>query len=272
MNKKQLYLINSKLHNKLKKQIKAIFIDVDVEGLHNLRVAYKKLSAFLLMLSLQKKGTVSIKISNIVKDCFKKAGIIRDILLQQQHLLKAVKAKEIKKPASYLNLLQKESDQLKEELLKIVATKAVAYNYKKTSALLPDKFSIKKFRNFLQQQWDIIDAIILCERLSDENIHSIRKNLKDIFFNLTIYEKTKHGILINSIWRGKDAAYYSTLLTELGNSHDIFTCISLIRIKLVKDLNKQNLEQLNKIKKVWQKQKATIKKTLITRLKTELLV
>ena len=192
--------------------------------------------------------------------------------MQQQHLLKAVKAKEIKKPDSYLNLLQKESDLLKEELLKIVTTKAVAYNYKKTSALLPDKFSIKKFRNFLQQQWDIIDAIILCERLSDENIHSIRKNLKDIFFNLTIYEKTKHGILINSIWRGKDAAYYSTLLTELGNSHDIFTCISLIRIKLVKDLNKQNLEQLNKIKKVWQKQKATIKKTLITRLKTELLV
>ena len=151
------------------------------------------------MLSLQKKETVFIKISNIVKDCFKKAGIFRDILLQQQHLLKAVKAKEIKKPDSYLNLLQKESDQLKEELLKIVTTKAVAYNYKKTSALLPDKFSIKKFRNFLQQQWDIIDAIILSERLSDENFHSIRKSLKDIFFNLTIYEKTKHGIFSNSI-------------------------------------------------------------------------
>ena len=32
---------------------------------------------------------------------------------------------------------------VKEELLKIVTTKAVAENYKKTSALLPDKFSIK---------------------------------------------------------------------------------------------------------------------------------
>ena len=114
MNKKQLYLINSKLHNKLKKQIKAIFIDFDVEGLHKLRVAYKKLGAFLRMLSLQKKETVSIKISNNLKACFKKAGSIRDILLQQQHLLKVVKDKEIKKPASYLTLLQKESDQLKE--------------------------------------------------------------------------------------------------------------------------------------------------------------
>ena len=271
MNKKQLYRFNSKLHNKLKKQAKAILVDVDVEGLHKLRVAYKKLRAFLRMLSLQKKATVSIKISNKLKACFKKAGSIRDILLQQQNLLKAVKDKEIKKPASYLTLLQKESDQLKKELQKIVSIKAVTSNYKKTSALLPDKLSIKKFRNFLQQQWAIIDAIILSGSLSDENFHSIRKSLKDIFLNLNIYEKTKHGMLTNSIWRGKDTAYYTALLKELGNLHDIFTGISLLRIKLIKDLNKQNLAQLDKIKKVWQKQKATIKKTLITRLKTELL-
>jgi hypothetical protein len=96
--------------------------------------------------------------------------------------------------------------------------------------------------------------------------------LKDIFFNLTIYEKTKHGMLTNSIWRGKDAAYFTSLLTELGNFQDKFTGISFLNAKCIKSLIKQNREQLNEIKKVWLKEKAAIKNTLVKQLKTDLLM
>jgi hypothetical protein len=221
------------------------------------------------MLSFQKGNAGSIKISNKLKAIFKIAGSIRDVQLQQKRILKAAKSKEIKKPTMYLSLLQKESDQIKEELLKIIATKAVTENRQKTEALLPDKFSIKKFRYFLSQQWDIIDTILQSGNLSDDNIHTIRKRLKDIFFNLKIYEKTKHGMLTNGIWRGKDEAYFTALLIELGNAQDKFTGISFFRNKGINKLNKQNQEQVNKIKKVWQKEKAVSKKALSLRLKND---
>jgi CHAD domain-containing protein len=272
MNNNQLYAINSKLHSNLLKQTKAIITDIDEEAIHKLRVSYKKLRAFLRMLSLQKGSAASIKISSKLKAIFTLAGSIRDIQLQQKRILQAAKNKEIKKPTMYLSLLQKESDQLKEELLKIAATKTVLKNCKKTTALLPDKFSIKRFRIFLQQQWDIIDTIILSGNLSDENIHTIRKCIKDIFFNLKIYEKTKHGMLTYSIWRGNDEAYFTALLIDLGNFQDKFTGISFLKAKRINHLNKHNREQLNKIKILWIKEKAVIKKELVLRLKNELIV
>jgi CHAD domain-containing protein len=272
MNKKKLNDINKKLNNKLKKQTKAILPHFDEKAIHNIRVCYKKLRAFLRMLSQQKGSTDSIKISNKLKACFKMTGSIRDIQLQQQLILKAVKNKEIKKPTMYLSLLQNESDQLKEELLKIAATKTVIENSRKIAVLLPNKFSIKKFRSFLNKQWDIIDTILLSGNLSDDNIHTIRKSIKDIFFNLKIYEKTKHGMLTVGIWKGKDEAYFSALLSELGNFQDRCTGIGFLRANRIGSLNKQNKETLNEIKKEWLKEKTAIKKMLVKRLKNELLL
>ncbi len=269
MNKKELNQISNKLHNKLIEQTKAMLFDFDEEVIHKLRVTHKKLRAFLRMLSHQKVKENSIIISNKLKASFKLAGSIRDIQIQQQRILKAVKNREIKKPTMYLFLLQKEMALQKEKLLKILTTKIIAANSKHTTAALPNRFSIKLFRGFLLQHWKNIDAILLSKKLSDDDIHSIRKSIKDILYNLKIYEKTKHGMLTNSIWKGKDEAYFSALLTELGQFQDRFTGILFLNAKRINKLDKHSKAQINTIKKIWQKEKSTLKKTLLLRLKND---
>jgi hypothetical protein len=54
-------------------------------------------------------------------------------------------------------------------------------------------------------------------------------------------------MLTNSIWRGKDEAYFTSLLTELGNYQDKFTGITFLNAKRIKNLNTQTREQLIEI-------------------------
>ena len=177
---------------------------------------------------------------------------------------------ELKKPQAYLALLQKEIDKLKPELPEIFLEKPVILSKKKTDAFIPDEFQLSGFKLLMQKKWTVINAIIASGHFSDDNIHAIRKSLKDLFYNMKMYEGVEQDLLSMSIWRGKDEQYFNKLLDELGGFQDKCTAIALLKSYWLNSLNTYNRELLERIKKVWIKDKVSLKRLMVKKLKADI--
>lgn len=270
MNQEQIKHITDNHYRKLKKNIKKIAETFDMEAIHQFRVEYKKLRAFLRMISQQHEEAGEIKVLKKLKTGYNISGSIRDLQLQQQRIMEATKT-DLKKPQAYLNILQKEIDKLKPEFTEIFLEDPVIESKKKTDAAIPEEFSLKSFRSFAEKKWTAIYAIILSGFFSDDNIHTIRKSLKDLFYNLKVYEGIEHEILYISIWKGKDGQYFAKILDELGIFQDNCTAIALLKSYWLNSLSTHDRELLEGIKKTWIKDKVRMKQLLIKKLKTDII-
>lgn len=269
MNQKLIKHITNNHYRKLKKHIKKVSEYFDVEAIHQFRVEYKKLRAFLRMISQELKIAGEIKIYKKLKKAYNISGSIRDLQLQQQRIMEATK-QELKKPQAYLALLQKEIDKLKPELSEIFLEKPVIKSKKKTDAFIPDEFQLSGFKLLMQKKWTVINAIIASGHFSDDNIHAIRKSLKDLFYNMKMYEGVEQDLLSMSIWKGKDEQYFNKLLDELGSFQDKCMAISLLKSYWLNSLNTYNRELLERIKKLWIKDKVSLKRLMVKKLKADI--
>ncbi len=269
MNREQIKHITNTQYRKIKKHIKKIADDFDMETIHQFRVEYKKLRAFLRMLAAQKGTAGEITVTKKLKKVYTIAGSIRDLQLQQLRITDATKGEQ-KKPTSYLTLLQKEKDSQKPELSEVLLENPVNDSKKKTDAAIPDEFPLSGFRNFVQHKWAAVHAIIASGHFSDDNVHLIRKNLKDLFYNLKLYTGVEREILSASILKGKDEKYFDQLLEELGGFQDKCTAIALLRSYWLIGLNTYNRELLERVKRNWIKDKLSLKQLLVKKLKTDI--
>jgi CHAD domain-containing protein len=266
MNKGEIKNITDNYYRKLKKHSKTVAKGFDAEAIHLFRVEYKKLRAFLRMLSQSDDLAGEIKILKRLKKAYNISGAIRDLQLQQQRITEAAKP-EPKKPQTYLTLLDKEIDKLKPKLIEIFSENPVAQSKKKTDAAVPDDFQLQDFNLFIQKKQANVTGIIVSGHFSDDTIHAIRKNLKDLFYNLKSYQGIPHNLSSLNIWYEKDEKYFDLLLIELGNFQDKCTAIALLKSYWVSSLNTYNRELLERIKKVWIKEKVNMKQLLIKKLK-----
>jgi CHAD domain-containing protein len=269
MKSEQIKHITNSHYRKLKKYSKKIAEDSDVEEIREFRVEYKKLRAFFRMLSQRNEAGEEIKIAKELKSFYHVSGSIRDLQLQLQRI-KEVTKQEAKKPSAYLALLQKEIKKLKPELTELFEKKPVSESKKKTDKAMPDKFFLRNYKDFIHQKWDTAGTIIKRGYFSDDNIHSIRKILKDLFYNLKAYRETDHDLPSSGIWKGKDEHYVHILLDQLGNFQDRSTAIALLKSYWINSLNSHEQVLLNRIKKTWLKEKRSMKNLLMTKLKKDI--
>ena len=266
MTKNQVKHIIDDHYRKSKKQLNHIIPGFDPESIHQFRVWYKKLRAFLRMISQQNEKGRGVKFFKKLKKAYKISGSIRDLQLQQQRIQQTINPK-LKKPEGYLMLLQKEIEKLKPAFSEIISEEPVSESIKRTGAAIPDKFTLLDFKLFSEKKWDAVNTIVVSGHFSDERIHAIRKNLKDLFYNLKISEGVDGDIESLSVWRGNEEPYIDQLLDELGNFQNNCMAIILIKSYWKDSLIDGNRVKLVKLKKIWEKQKQKQKQLLVKKLK-----
>ncbi|HEX5026159.1 MAG TPA: CHAD domain-containing protein [Agriterribacter sp.] len=269
MTREQIKHITNSHYQRLRKYSKLIPENFEGETIHRFRVEYKKLRAFLRMLSQSGQIEAKIKVSKNLKKVYRLAGSIRDLQLQQQRVRNAAKD-DPKKPRSYLHLLEKEINNIKPDLKAMVGNKMITESKKKTNATLPETFSLVDFRRSVQKKRKSIDAIIKAGDFSDNAIHAIRKDLKDLFYNLNTLYKIEHNLSQQTRWIGKEKPYYDRLLDELGKFQDSCASVALLKPRWLAKLNTRNQELLEELKKEWINEKSSRKKGLMQQLKTTL--
>ncbi|MBK6634613.1 MAG: CHAD domain-containing protein [Chitinophagaceae bacterium] len=265
MNKRQLKHITNDHYRLLKMQIKKVADNFDADAIHEFRVAYKKLRAFFRMINAGNKKNEKIKISKKLQQAYGIAGSIRDLQLQQQRIREII-VHEFERPQDYLDRLQQTIDKLKPGFAEIGQGKQVDKCKNKTDALIPDEFSIQRFRDFVSQKWASVRTIIKYRQLRDDHLHTIRKHLKDLFYNLKIFDESEGAIISQGIWKEKDEAYYFQLLDDLGSFQDRCMAISLLDKKWVNGLNSYNRKKLVRVKNNWMIEKRLLKQMLVIKL------
>lgn len=256
---------------KLNKSIKNVNEHFETESIHKLRVEYKKLRAFLRMISEEKAVDEKINIPGKLKKGYHIAGSIRDLQLQCQLILMLTK-EEIKPPKAYLKLLEKNIEKLKPEFSGIPLTQELEKISDKSKGAAIPKFSETLPHNFIDANCTAIIEIINTKDFIDITMHAIRKYLKDIFYTLQELKATGEGAQLNvPRVSKKEMEYFDDFLEELGNFQDKCTSIALLDNQRLNLLNTFNRQLLLRIKKVLAIDKDEIKNDLIKKLEIELI-
>ncbi len=265
MNHKHVKHIVHQFHKDLEKHFEKSIKNFDMEALHQLRLTYKKLRAFLRMISNGEDGSAGILIAKKIKKCYRVAGRIRDMQLQQQRITE-VAVQAAFQPKAYIGLLEKQISRQKPVFSATISPKIINQHQKKIFLLLPEKFSLLDADIYAQKIWAAINTIIISGRFYDHEIHNIRKKLKDLHYNFTSFNEDEKLLLLQRVWKGKEETYYKALLEELGCFQDQCMAIVLLNQFWLKNLHKKDRQHLEQVKQIWLENKKLLKLLLIKKL------
>jgi CHAD domain-containing protein len=264
--KKQLQNIIHKYSRKLKKHIKKAGKYFDEDSIHQFRVSYKALRAFLRMVLYEHTVPEKVNMPKYFKQAYQLSGAIRD----EQLLMQLVIESSQNEPALHLtdlHFLQETIFTLQLKWWNFSERKRIPKFNKKLSKLIPKKFTFNNFRDYLQQKQAAVWKIISSGQLSDANIHFIRKILKDIFYNQKLFRADPSETDITFSWMGKDMPYFIKLMNDLGYFQDRCTSIRLLNSELLNKMHLITRELLKRLKAKWIVEKLALKQQLIQQLK-----
>lgn len=263
--------IIKKHYSTLDKFIKLVNEDFETEAIHKLRVEYKKLRAFLRMISTENSSQKKIKIPGKLKKVYAIAGSIRDLQLQQKSML-TITGESTKKTKSYLKLLEHQVSILQSQWRDVPLEKTIIKSLKKTDEIVFEKINAIAAGRFINNNCTAIAAIITGRNFSNLNMHVIRKYLKDIFYTIQQLENAEDEIKFNSIEIFyAEKKYLDKLLEEFGNLQDKNTSITLLDEHWLYPLDKAGREILIRIKNVFITERDVLTKALIQRLEHEII-
>ena len=162
-------------------------IDFDDENIHKFRVAFKYLRSFLRLLRLHNDDK-GLRMPDKMKELYFIAGNIRDTQLALSNLGN----KELELP-SYFDKLNKRLDDLKRDWKNAYSEKSLHYFLKQVKNTKFQELPVGILTNFLNTRLASIDETIKIDAPTDLQIHSIRKDAKDIIYATDAATKNKWG-------------------------------------------------------------------------------
>lgn len=192
---------------KLNHQVKKRFAK---KPIHLFRVQYKKLRAFLRLLSLE-TGT-PIKLPRKLKKMYRLAGKIRD--RQIQHKTFPVPGQDKKEKGWYPTpeeqkqfLSQSELSSIEKELIK----------------KLPQSLSTETIKTFFKQKQETIHQLLQKKEKKDEDLHLVRKHLKDLIYIIQLFTEELKQPLPFRFWNRAENKMADALAHQLGLFNDSCT-------------------------------------------------
>lgn len=197
---------------KLSERIPGYFTEKDI---HDWRVEYKKLRAFLRMITATVKGHVPL-ITKEIKKIYLAAGSIRELQLYIS-LLKTFPGIKTEELPVYNSLLQRNLFAAKEDFIKRTDIFSIEKEIDRWMVMPPEYLTTGIIKTFLQEKITAIRLILLVPE-SDENLHALRKHLKDIIYVSKIFTGTWGIPFPLTAWKNEKTVI--EIAEELGKYND----------------------------------------------------
>lgn len=212
MKRSQLERVINKHVGQMKKYARQIPGSFVLEDIHELRVEYKKLRAFLRLLH-PRRATYDVFIPHKLKALYHAAGEVRDT---QLFLSIINTGKELPAP-QYVSCLAKQLFDSKEKLVKEIEKMDFDEVKEAIKEHLPGSMRDGTIRKFIHRKVAAIHITLLAvERI--DNLHTIRKHLKDIIHNIRIFQ-SDWGISFPVVaW--KSEKFMVDIASRLGDFND----------------------------------------------------
>jgi CHAD domain-containing protein len=226
MNAKDIRDVVKSAFKALGELVTQIAVHFDEEAIHDFRVTVKKLRAFLRLLNAVENKDDKLKLTGRFKALYSDLGSIRNLHMLEDEVYKLAVDDSNLLPVKYLRAIKIDVEERK---LKVAAMslKDVVENEKDYLLhALPNKLTDHTLKRFLKQKWDAILELIVIGHLSDEQLHDIRKALKDILYNWKYIEEYATEILPGTLSNEENI---KVLTDKLGKLQDISTIIYMFQ-------------------------------------------
>ncbi|QEC40818.1 CHAD domain-containing protein [Pseudobacter ginsenosidimutans] len=216
----------------------------DMELIHDLRVAYKKLRAFVRLMQEEER---SLQIPDELKLLYRSCGTVRDLQL----VIKKLKDHSGIIP-QFIKGLHHELFTAKELLVLHIEDIAVRKAVKEIEEGLPAELTEEMVRHFIERKVATINILLLALEHEDE-LHAIRKALKDLVYVKKILESDLHFNYPFSEW--KNDAKLEGLTTQLGELNDAHIALSFFDTKRIEEAPAEEKTAVQQIRQQWEEEK-----------------
>jgi CHAD domain-containing protein len=233
----------------------------DQEDIHDLRVGYKKIRAFLRLLQLEKNGG-DLHIPDKLKAVYQICGEVRDMQLFLAELHAIGVAPQL--PAS-LTRWHQQLFTCKEQT--VAAIEAV--QFKKLRDIitkdLPGQLHDETITKFMHQKIAAIHIVLLVAD-SETDLHTIRKQLKDVIYTIRRFEQDWGIPFPAAAWKSEQDL--SDMASSLGDFNDRCIAISLLQAGYSNASNDEEKSILQELYKSWLYQKEVQQQQLLQQVQT----
>ena len=233
------------------------------EAIHQFRVDYKKLRAFLRMVMLKMAEPRDLMIPHPLKKMYATSGEVRD----RQLCIKRIKADR-----QAGGTVQGKTRQLKGEIKQLSAKEDFLskkeFDGIETNMIrnLPAVLPIELIKDFVGQKLTAINGIIDQNKYGDKDLHDIRKGFKDIILVAAIAKDFKENAAVPS-WTKDNLKKADAMAHELGSFNDAGIALAFL---LPRDIKKAGIEEgkhLWAIRRRWLAEKRKLKKEILAHLR-----
>jgi CHAD domain-containing protein len=234
-----------------------------MEDIHAFRLEIKKMRAFL---RLDARTKDHARLPGRLHRFYFLAGVIRNLQLQQQRITEAWKGREESLPRLYLIMLETEIGIKTAEARSFAKDKlSIKKEREKVLAKVRRSLSGKAIRGFVQTSAGRLDDLWGWPYpLEDDTLHSIRKLLKDLFYNHAYIAK-EASILLPAALREKTGI--KNITDMLGGFQDMRMKLDLLQPEYLSTVNDERERMaLEELKKKWEEEKANGKESIIQKL------
>lgn len=241
-----------------------IIIDFDPDDILEFRIEIKKLKSFIHLVNMESASGHQFRITKKLKTFYGYTGIIRNLQLHLKNINSFYKDSAGSIPETYISKMEKEIQYWKVNTKSFMNSDNNFYNDEEIMlSEFPNKLTKGSIKKLLQ--YTFYELSVLLKHLEDDEVlHSIRKSLQDIAYNLPVIQ------------------YYAIIIPAgLGNDKNILSCIELLEIfrdrcidlVLLKtyyddSFTTEEKKVLQQIENKWQKEKQEIRKKIYSCLKS----
>jgi CHAD domain-containing protein len=248
---------------------------LDAKDIHTFRVEVKKLRAFLHLAPSGVKG----KLPRRLHQFYRMVGGIRNLQLQEQRIRDAF-LNQSGLPETYLNLLAIEaatairrarrfaahrlSITSEERQLLTTLTHLAKDNPQGFARDNPQGFARDNSQGFAENTLTRLQTLSDNHHpIDDDDLHSLRKCLKDLLYNHSYIEKEGACILSSILSDGKEGV--SELTDLLGQFQDLRSGLVLLQPNYIDQIiDAGEKKMLEEVREVWERDKAAIKDQVLS--------
>lgn len=183
------------------------------EAVHQLRVSFKKLRAFVRLAKIRPEGSKRSAQFSRLKQVYRLAGRLRDQQLYLHQLDGLYKGRSV-----YRDAVQTRIDRLHMQLQAVLKRFSFALMARSVIKALPRRITRKRLNAFIEDKQLTVEHILASSYPSSPSLHAIRKALKDILYNLSLFHKPVNAYL--PIAGATDPGSFKHLLKQLGRHQD----------------------------------------------------
>jgi len=264
MLKNDIKVIIQQFFKRLNISMTLIKKDFDSAAIHDFRVDVKKLRSFIKLLALEPKAAKDLMLPPGIKKLYTLCGKIRDIQLQQLRMKEAFK--DYNQLDEYENLLNNEMNRWMKKVNIALRYRPLLDAEQKLPGNLPDRLSRGSIQQFFRQKKENMCTIISVGFFIDDELHSIRKNIKDIIYiNKLLVGNV--GMPVKAMqWDKAEIKRAELLAQELGRYNDYCFALSFLKSDRLKTIKSKERKSIQIIRKEWKLEKRLKRKEIIASL------